>query len=238
MCPSGNRQGLWTTRHDAVEHTCVRLLRRVGVQAQVVSVGAGNWFGAAGLTPNGYRRADIVCPNYYGPGRHLFLDVAVADPCTRAALAATPSSASSSGVSAQQRAEKKDAKYRPLVGAISSSFCAVVLECGGAWCDSLVGLVSQLCGSGERDPLRHDDYTFSTSSRVTFFASQLTFAAVIAHAAMIERAIAIDVLHDPSRDARNAAAPRGRSEPADVPRRREVEGMGGVFWYERPRASS
>ena len=98
--------------------------------------------------------------------------------------------------------------------------------------------MSQLCGSGERDPLRHDDYTFSTSSRVTFFASQLTFAAVIAHAAMIERAIAIDVLHDPSRDARNAAAPRGRSEPADVPRRREVEGMGGVFWYERPRASS
>ena len=124
---------------------------------QVVSVGAGNWFGAAGLTPNGYRRADIVCPHYYGPGRHLFLDVAVADPCTRAALAATPSSASSSGVSAQQRAEKKDAKYRPLVGAISSSFCAVVLECGGK--DPMV-----VMGDADLDAAAKDAVDFSLAN--------------------------------------------------------------------------
>jgi len=210
----------------------VRLLRRVGVHAQVVSVGSGNWFGAAGLTPNGYRRADIVCPNYYGPGRHLFLDVAIADPCTRSALSAMPPSASSSGVSAEQRAAKKEAKYRPLCAAISSHFAPLVIESGGTWCGGTVGLARQLCGDGERDALGHDDYTFSTSSRVTFFASQLTFTAVIAHAAMIERVISMDVTHDPSRAAA-AAAPR--RFPRDMPRQRDVESMGGQFWYEQPR---
>ena len=58
----------------------------------------------------GFRRADIVLPQRLGPGRHVFIDVAVTDPATEAALGATPSSAVSSGVAAMQRAEKKTAK--------------------------------------------------------------------------------------------------------------------------------
>ena len=39
--------------------------------------GRGNLFGAPALTPGGYKRADVVAYNYYGPGKHLYLDVAV-----------------------------------------------------------------------------------------------------------------------------------------------------------------
>ena len=84
--------------------------RRMGYAVQAVSVGAGNWFGAAGYRAGrsarsgDYRRADVVYPHYFGPGRHLFLDVAVADPGSGAALGAVPSSRSSSGVAAELRA--------------------------------------------------------------------------------------------------------------------------------------
>ena len=102
-CRAGNRWGLWTTRHDAFQAMVVHVLRILGCTAATCSVGAGNWFGAAGVRPGsrGYRRADVVMAHYYGPGRHLFLDCAITDPGTGAALAATPSSATSSGVAAE-----------------------------------------------------------------------------------------------------------------------------------------
>ena len=83
QCRAGNRRGLWTVRHDAVETMLVYVLRRLGLQGVlVVSRGAGNWFGAAAARTDGrpgYRRADVVARGYHGEGRHAFLDVAVTD---------------------------------------------------------------------------------------------------------------------------------------------------------------
>ena len=84
-------------------------VRLLGYAVQSVSVGAGNWFGAAGYSPSKgtYKRADVVLPHYLGPGRHMFLDTAVACPAAGGALNAQPSSAEASGVAASLRADKK-----------------------------------------------------------------------------------------------------------------------------------
>ena len=136
VCRAGNRWGLWTTRHDAFQAMLVHILRILGCTAASCSVGAGTWFGAAGVraSSRGYRRADVVMA-HYGPGRHLFLDCAITDPCSGGALSAVPSSATSSGVAAEQRAEKKVAKYGPLAASVSSMFRSAVVERFGACCD-------------------------------------------------------------------------------------------------------
>ena len=232
VCRAGNRWGLWTTRHDAFQAMLVHVLRILGCTAASCSVGAGNWFGAAGVRPGsrGYRRADVVMAHYYGPGRHLFLDCAITDPCSGGALSAVPSSATSSGVAAEQRAEKKVAKYGPLAASVSSMFRPAVVERFGACCDGLVGLVSMLCGERQRDGLRDGDYAFSASSRSTYTASLLVFAAVMADAAMIERVVGVDA--SDAAPARYGGAPARHAWVADVPGQREIEGMGGRFWYE------
>ena len=144
----------------------VHVVRLLGYAVQSVSVGAGNWFGAAGYSPSKgtYKRADVVLPHYLGPGRHMFLDTAVACPAAGGALNAQPSSAEASGVAASLRAEKKTAKYAPLAAGVSSQFRPAVVERFGACCDPLVGLINMLCGDGDCDALRADDYTFSASS--------------------------------------------------------------------------
>ena len=130
-----------TTRHDAFQAGHARPhLADPWLHSGLLpscSVGAGNWFGAAGVRPGsrGYRRADVVMAHYYGPGRHLFLDCAITDPCSGGALSAVPSSATSSGVAAEQRAEKKVAKYGPLAASVSSMFRPAVVERFGACCD-------------------------------------------------------------------------------------------------------
>ena len=209
----------------------VHVVRMLGYAVQSCSVGAGNWFGAAGWdgAKRSYKRADVVLPHFLGPGRHMFLDTAITDPAAGGALSATPSSEHASGVAATLRADKKTAKYGPLAHSVSSQFRAAVVERFGAQCDDLVGFVKMICGDGDRDALRAEDYTFSASSRTTYVASLLGFAATISDAAMIDRVIGMDV--------QEAAAARDR-----VPRRyngmggsqgqREVEGIGGRFWYE------
>ena len=141
-----------------------------------------------------------------------------------------PSSATSSGVAAEQRAEKKVAKYGPLAASVSSMFRPAVVERFGACCDGLVGLVSMLCGERQRDGLRDGDYAFSASSRSTYTASLLVFAAVMADAAMIERVVGVDA--SDAAPARYGGAPARHAWVADVPGQREIEGMGGRFWYE------
>ena len=47
-CRAGNRYGLWTLRHDAVQLMLVYVVRRLGFQALSCSAGAGNWFGWSG----------------------------------------------------------------------------------------------------------------------------------------------------------------------------------------------
>jgi hypothetical protein len=230
VCRAGNRKGLWTVRHDALQLMLIHIVRLLGYAVQTCSVGAGNWFGAAGWSPEkrSYKRADVVMLHFLGPGRHMFLDTAVTDPAAGGALSAQPSAADASGVAASLRAEKKNAKYVPLAAGVSSHFRAAVIERFGACCDSLVGFVNMLCGDGERDALHADDWTFSASSRTTYMASLLVFGTVISDAAMIDRVIGMDV-HEAA--AAQDVMPR-RGGPADRPGRREIEGIGGRLWYE------
>ena len=68
------------------------------------------------------------------------------------------------------------------------------------------------------------------SSRTTYMASLLVFGTVISDAAMrVDRVIGMDV-HEAA-TARDRAPRRDRGM-AERPGRREVEGIGGRFWYE------
>ena len=73
------------------------------------------------------------------------------------------------------------------------------------------------------------DYTFSASSRTTYMASLLVFSAVISDAAMIDRVIGMDVYEAA---AARANGPRQGGRQYAPPKQREVEGIGGRFWYE------
>ena len=64
--------------------------------------GRGNLFGAPALTPGGYKRADVVAYNYYGPGKHLYLDVAVT--AEDSATALKSGSADTTGAATRARA--------------------------------------------------------------------------------------------------------------------------------------
>ena len=59
------------------------------------------------------------------------------------------------------------------------------IERYGACGSSLDGLVRMLCGDGDRDIVQCEGVVFSAVSRVTFFAQQIVFAAVIADAEMV-----------------------------------------------------
>jgi len=151
-------------------------MRRAGRRAITCSRGSGNWFGAAAIrqgAKSGYKRADIVLPNFYGPGRHLFIDNAITDPAVGSALTATPSSAVAAGVAADQRAARKNAKYDHLARGVDSFFAAAVAERFGACSESLVGLIKMIVGDQDRDALRDEDYTFSTASCSTHIAYSL-----------------------------------------------------------------
>ena len=87
--------------------------------------------------------------------------------------------------------------------------------------------------------MRHDDVTFSQSSRTTYMAGMIGLAAVVADAAMVDSVIGLDVRRDDERAIPGARMGRGGGmgevwvgEP--VPGQREVEGRGGAFWYEVP----
>ena len=100
--------------------------------------------------------------------------------------------------------------------------------------NAFVGLVSMLCGERQRDALRDGDYSFSASSRSTYAASLLVFSVVMADAAMIERVISMDVGEAAAAcyGVRAPAAARGGAERVAMPSTRDIEGMGGRFWYE------
>ena len=202
----------------------VHRMRKLHVTLRLrLGLGAAGW----DVTKQSYKRADVVLPHYLGPGRHMFLDTAITDPAAGGALNARPSSADASGVAASLRTEKKVAKYGPLAANVSSQFRAAVVERFGAMSDSLVGFVKMLCGDGDRDALRAEDYTFSAPSRTTYMASLLGFSAVISDAAMIDRVIGLDVQQ--AATARDRAPRRswGTARPTG---RREIEGIGGRLW--------
>ena len=59
-----------------------------------------------------WRRADVYLDGFYGITRHLFIDVAVPDPCGATSRAA--GSATRSGVAAAAKEQIKNNKYIPL----------------------------------------------------------------------------------------------------------------------------
>ena len=212
-----NRGGLWTVRHDVTESAIIWGARHCKLQARTTK-GAGNLFGiaATGNTSGGYKRADIIVDNMYGLHRSLYLDVAIVDPASKSSIEA--GSAKSQGKAAQVKVQRKDSKYVPLAQHVGGHFKAAVLERFGAWSDDLVGFVKIITGDGERDPIRGDDWSFSTSSRTTHTAAAITFAMVMADAYMIDRLMEHDVAGRPlggATDGRKQsmmeAARRGRS---------------------------
>ena len=163
----------------------------------------------------------------------MFLDCAITDPAAGGALAASPSSASASGVAAALRAAAKVTKYGKLAAGVSSQFKPAVIERFGTSCEELVGLLNMVCGDGERDVFRDSDYTFSASSRVTYATGLLGLSVVSADAAMVERVVNVDA--SDGADERYSKAPaRHKAAARGAPSAREIEGMGGQFWYERP----
>ena len=152
------------------------------------------------------------------------------------ALDATPSSATSSGVAAEMRAAQKVGKYGALAAQVSSSFHPAVIERYGACCEALWGFLRAAAGDRDRDPLRHDDVTFSHSSRGTYAAGTLVFAAVIGDAALIAEVIDVDARGRDPRAVPGAPAPPQVSTAAFSsslpPTQREIEGAGGEMWYE------
>ena len=91
-------------------------------------------------------------------------------------------------------------------------------------------------GDRDRDPLRHDDVTFSHSSRGTYAAGMLVFAAVIGDAALIAEVIDVDTHGRDPRAVPGAPAPpradAGAFSSSLPPTQREIEGAGGEMWYE------
>ena len=192
VCPSGNRSSLWTDRHDALQWAVIWALRRARYAA-ARAVGRTRLFGSAGVTPSGgYLFADLWVPNYRAPGRHLFADVAITDPAVTAALDASPSSAHTAGVAALLRAQHKRAKYSDAVTAVGGEFIAAVMERYGACSDDMCRLAALACGDGDRELSEADDWYFTAPSRRSYFMQGVVFAGVMADAAMLDSAIALD----------------------------------------------
>ena len=192
VCRHGNRSSLWTDRHDALQWAIIWALRRARYAA-ARAVGRTRLFGSAGVTTTGgYLFADLWVPNYRAPGRHLFADVAITDPAVTTALSASPSSAHSAGVAAQLRAQRKRAKYGDAVTAVSGEFIAAVMERYGACSDDLCRLAAIACGDGDRELSEADDWYFTAPSRRSYFMQGVVFAGVMADAAMLDSAIALD----------------------------------------------
>ena len=196
LCSRGNRESLWTVRHDALQYAVQAVARAVGRAAHVVGRQA-SWFSGAALAAVGRARdrplfADLVLPHYRAPGRHLYVDVAIASPEGMAALRASPPSSERAGVAAGMRVSKKHSKYRPATDAMGSIFRAAVMERYGACSDDLVGLVRCLCGEGEREATA-DDFAVAPTSRLRYYMQRVVFAGVMADAEMVERALDRDI---------------------------------------------
>ena len=83
------------------------------------------------------------------------------------------------------------------------------MERFGACSDDLVGLVTELCGEGDR-AMDADDWYFTAPSRVTYYMQRVVFAGVMADAAMVDAAIDADVGRRDQAAADADRGPRGR----------------------------
>ena len=118
----------------------------------------------------------------------------------------------------------KVAKYEAVCRQAGSSFCPAVVERFGACGERLAGFIGMISGQGDRD-VCDDDFVFSTSSRTTYTATTIVFAAVIADASMLH-----DVLeHDGHLRALPGSLPPPPSPCARVP------GVPGAYAAPSPR---
>ena len=193
-CPRGNRGNLLSRRGSALEYAVQRACRLVGQPARLCTSGA-YWLGSVAWRPGrdggegGYLRPDVVLPHYRGPISHYFLDAAVTCPSSVTALRAGSARAAAAAAAAKEA--RKVAKYEDVCERVGSAFCPAVVERFGACGERLAGFIGMISGSGDRD-VCDDDYVFSTSSRTTYTATSIVFAAVIADAAMLHDVIEHD----------------------------------------------
>jgi len=186
-CKAGNAGGAWTQRSHRLEGALAFVANRMGVYA--VRVGNANWFGVAGWDPlakNGrgaYRMADVVLVGFCGGGqRHLFIDVAVVDGSGAAGTRGVP------GAAASAREAAKVRKYRPICDRIGAQFRGAAIERHGHCGDGMCSIIKLLSGDGARD-LMQEDTSFTASSRTTYVAQHVVFAAVMADAALVDDAL-------------------------------------------------
>ena len=118
-----------------------------------------------------------------------------------------------------------------LAAAVDSSFCPAVIDRYGAVCEALLGFLRGLCGDGERCAWQCEDHTFSQSSRQTYALGLLGFAAVVSDAALLDRVVSMDT-QDAPEGRYVAPAGGGRGGQGAPPTPRQIEGLGGHFWYE------
>ena len=185
-CKRGNVGYAWTQRSEALESAIASAANAMHVYA--LRVGNANWFGVAGWDPAAgggrgrYRKADVVCPGFFGGGqRHLYLDAAIVD---GAGAVASRVGAASSGMTAATREAAKVRKYGPICERIGAEFRAAVIERLGCCGDGLCSVIKLFSGDGDRDEME-DDYSFSAPSRTTYVAQRIVFAAVMADAEMV-----------------------------------------------------
>ena len=199
MCRAGNRESLWTHRHDTLQRMLMFLMR--SVQTPVREVGRTRLFGAAGATPGGgYLFADLYSRDYRAVGRHLYIDVAIVDPTGKSALDASPSSAVEVGAAAKAKVGIKWGRYRGAVEAVSGVFRAAVVERFGAMSCEMQGLLRMMAGDADRDLRAADDWSFAAQSRRAYFEQHAVFAAVMADAAMLDAVIGVDGEYGDVRD--------------------------------------
>ena len=81
---------------------------------------------------------DVYIDSFYGIAKHLFIDVAIPDPCS--ATSRTAGSAANSGVAAAAKEQYKNNKYVPLARRSDGHVYPAVIERFGAFGSQLVGL--------------------------------------------------------------------------------------------------
>ena len=111
------------------------------------------------------------------------------------------------------------------------------MERYGTLSEHLHGLLRTLAGDRDRDPRRCDDFTEPARSCITYMAGMVVFGGVMGDAAIVDTVISEDCLRAGVAGVRPAAARvvgagRRRSDVAEAPDQRDVEGLGGQFWYE------
>ena len=126
-CRQGNRGNAWGARHEMANDALISAFHGLGVRgAHAVSQ---NYLGEAALTGrgHGYKRPDGRLRGYHAIDRHVYWDMAVADPACLTALRGGSAMPAGAGVAARRRCAAKDTKYKALVEGTGSQWVPFLL---------------------------------------------------------------------------------------------------------------